>query len=180
VSVVYNCCWFSPAQSFSGPSPADLLQLILSHSSPLNTHYGSQFSLVVFWQRIYYSLTVTSNRTLNLFFAPPNSFLAISSQSPSTAISKTRSNSLPSTLLYSSSQVKAKVTLRLMVSQSLTLGVESHLGLVTRYLLLLDTYGLVFCGAPSLTRGRVCHLYSAVSLESESLGTRDHILLSQI
>jgi hypothetical protein len=39
---------------------------------------------------------------------------------------------------------------------------------------------------PSLTRGRVCHLYmllafaSAVFLESESLGTRDHILLSQI
>jgi hypothetical protein len=43
-----------------------------------------------------------------------------------------------------------------------------------------------FCGAPSLTRGRVCLLYmllvlaSAVFLGSESLGTRDHILLSQI
>jgi hypothetical protein len=43
-----------------------------------------------------------------------------------------------------------------------------------------------FCGAPSLTRGRVCHLYmlltlaSAAFLRSESLGTRDHILLSQI
>jgi hypothetical protein len=24
-SVVYNCCWSSPAQSFSGPSPAGLL-----------------------------------------------------------------------------------------------------------------------------------------------------------
>jgi hypothetical protein len=43
-----------------------------------------------------------------------------------------------------------------------------------------------FCGVPSLTRGRVCLLYmlltfaSAVFLGSGSLGTRDHILLSQI
>jgi hypothetical protein len=42
------------------------------------------------------------------------------------------------------------------------------------------------CAAPSLTRGRVCLLYmllvlaSAVILGSESLGTRDHILVSQI
>jgi hypothetical protein len=57
---------------------------------------------------------------------------------------------------------------------------------MTRYLLLFDSYGLVFCGAPSLTRGRVCLLYmlltlvSAVFLGSESHGTRNHILLSQI
>jgi hypothetical protein len=43
-----------------------------------------------------------------------------------------------------------------------------------------------FWGALSLTRGRICLLYmllalaSIVFLESESLGTRDHILLSQI
>jgi hypothetical protein len=43
-----------------------------------------------------------------------------------------------------------------------------------------------FCGAPFLTRGWVCLLYmllalaSAVFLGSVSLGTRDHILLSQI
>jgi hypothetical protein len=43
-----------------------------------------------------------------------------------------------------------------------------------------------FCGASSLTRGWVCLLYmllalaSAVFLDSESLGTRVHILLSQI
>jgi hypothetical protein len=43
-----------------------------------------------------------------------------------------------------------------------------------------------FCEAPSLTRGRVCLLYmllvlaSVVFLGSETLGTRDHILLSQI
>jgi hypothetical protein len=26
-SVVYNCCWFSPAQSFSGPSPVELVAI---------------------------------------------------------------------------------------------------------------------------------------------------------
>jgi hypothetical protein len=66
--------------------------------------------------------------------------------------------------------------------QSVSLAVEPHLGLMTRYLLLFDS----FCGVPYLTRGRVCHLYmllalaSAVFLGSESLGTGDHILLSQI
>jgi hypothetical protein len=43
-----------------------------------------------------------------------------------------------------------------------------------------------YCGAPSLTRGQVCLLHmllalsSAVFLGSQSLGTHDHILLSQI
>jgi hypothetical protein len=62
------------------------------------------------------------------------------------------------TLLYSSSlllacsrasaatttQVKVKVTLRLTVSKSVSLGVEPHLQLMSRYLLLFDSYGLVF------------------------------------
>jgi hypothetical protein len=61
---------------------------------------------------------------------------------------------------------KVKVTLRLMVSQSVSLGIEPHLGLVTRYLLLFDSYGLVSCGAPSLTRGRVCLLYMLLALAS--------------
>jgi hypothetical protein len=42
--------------------------------------------------------------------------------------------------------VKAKVKLRLSVSQSVSLGVESHLGLMTRYLLLFDSYGLASMG----------------------------------
>jgi hypothetical protein len=48
------------------------------------------------------------------------------------------------------------------------------------------TVTVLFCGAPSLTSGRVCLLYmllaftSAVFLGSESLGTRDHILLFKI
>jgi hypothetical protein len=40
--------------------------------------------------------------------------------------------------------VKVKVTLRLTVSQSVSLGVEPHLRLMTRYLVLFDSYGLVF------------------------------------
>jgi hypothetical protein len=49
----------------------------------------------------------------------------------------------------------------------------------------LTVTAFIFCGAPSLTRGRVCILYMLLALASavlgsESLGTRDHILLSQI
>jgi hypothetical protein len=60
--------------------------------------------------------------------------------------------------------------MRLTIRQSVSLGVEPHLGL-------FDSYGLVFSGAPSLTGGRVYLLYlllavaSAVFLGSESLGT---------
>jgi hypothetical protein len=42
-----------------------------------------------------------------------------------------------------------KVTLRLTVSQSVSLGVKPHLGLMSRYLLLFDSYGLVLWGALS-------------------------------
>jgi hypothetical protein len=51
---------------------------------------------------------------------------------------------------------------------------------------LLDFCGVCWCGALSLTRGRVCNLLlllalvSAVTFGSESRGTRDHILLHQI
>jgi hypothetical protein len=50
--------------------------------------------------------------------------------------------------LLNYTQVRVKVTLRLTVSQSVSLGVEPHMGLMTRYLLLLDSYGLVFVGRP--------------------------------
>jgi hypothetical protein len=54
------------------------------------------------------------------------------------------------------------------------------------FLLLSDSWGVCWCGVPSLTRGRVCNLQfplaltSAVILGSQSCGTYDHILLSQI
>jgi hypothetical protein len=43
---------------------------------------------------------------------------------------------------------KVKVTLQLTVSQSVSLGVDLHLGLMTRYLLNFDSYGLVFLLRP--------------------------------
>jgi hypothetical protein len=93
-------------------------------------------------------------------------------------------SSQEASLIISQLKVKVKVTLRLTVSQPVSLGVEPHLRLMTRYLLFFDCYGLVFVGGASLTRGRVYLLYmllvlaSVVFLGSESLGTRDHISLS--
>jgi hypothetical protein len=45
-------------------------------------------------------------------------------------------------------KVKVEVTLRLTVSQSVCRSVEPSLGLMTRYSLLLDSYGLVLVGHP--------------------------------
>jgi hypothetical protein len=45
-------------------------------------------------------------------------------------------------------KVKVKVTMRLTVSQAVSLGVEPHLELITRYLLLFDSYCLVIVGRP--------------------------------
>jgi hypothetical protein len=44
---------------------------------------------------------------------------------------------------YTNPLKQVKVTLRLSVSQSISLGVKPNLGLMTRYLLLFDSYGLV-------------------------------------
>jgi hypothetical protein len=78
-----------------------------------------------------------------------------------------------------SSQSQVKVTLRLTVGHSVSLGVEPHLGLMTIYFIVWQLRSC-FCGAPSLTRELVCLLYkllvlaSAVFLGSESLGSHDH------
>jgi hypothetical protein len=60
-----------------------------------------------------------------------------------------------------SSQVKDKVTMRLAVSQSVSLGDEPHLGLMTRYLLPFYSYGLALWGALSDERTGLSFLYAA-------------------
>jgi hypothetical protein len=45
-------------------------------------------------------------------------------------------------------RLKVKVTLRLTDSQSVSLGVEPHLGLMTRDILLFANYGLACVGRP--------------------------------
>jgi hypothetical protein len=61
--------------------------------------------------------------------------------------------------------LKVEVTLRLTasqsVSQSVSLRVEPHLGLMTRYLLLFDSYGLVFVGILSDERTGLSFVYAA-------------------
>jgi hypothetical protein len=81
--------------------------------------------------------------------------------------------------------LKLKVTLWLTLSQSVSLGVEPHPRLMTRYLLLFDSYDLVFVDSLSderlgLSFYILLALASAAFLGSESLGTHDNILLSQI
>jgi hypothetical protein len=60
-------------------------------------------------------------------------------------------------------RVRVRVTLRLTVSQSVYLGVEPHSGLMTRYSFLIEKLQSCSYGAPSLTRGWVCHLSVIVS-----------------
>jgi hypothetical protein len=57
----------APYSHNSGLQAVTALSLFYTlYSSPLHTHYGSQSSLVVSWQRIYNNLTVISNHTWSL------------------------------------------------------------------------------------------------------------------
>jgi hypothetical protein len=88
-------------------------------------------------------------------------------------------------------KVKAKVTriLRPTVSRPVRLGVRQPTGTRDQFVFLLAIslrqLQVSYFVASSLTRGRVCSLLlllvfdRAVPLGSESLGTRNHILLSQ-
>jgi hypothetical protein len=48
-----------------------------------------------------------------------------------------------------------------MVSQSVSFGVKPHLGFMTRYLLLFDSYGLVFVDALSNEKTGLSFVYAA-------------------
>jgi hypothetical protein len=82
-------------------------------------------------------------------------------------------------------QVQVEVTFRLTVNQSVSLGVEPRLGLMIRYLSLLNVKVLIFVGHDLWREDGFVIFYmllalpSVVFLGSETLGTRDRNLLSQ-
>jgi hypothetical protein len=76
---------------------------------------------------------------LNYFILQVANFNAV-------VVSVSNIQSLIVTTRHKAKWFKVKLALRLTVSQSVSLGVEPHLGLMTRYLLLFDSYGLVFVG----------------------------------
>jgi hypothetical protein len=104
--------------------------------------------------------------------------------SPTSYFTSLHSTELLTTLLRSLSLSLSLCYDQQPVGQSV-LEQSPHLGFKTRSLLLSDSCGFVDVGR-SLTRGRVCRLklllalISAVILRSESRGTRDQMLLSQI
>jgi hypothetical protein len=85
-----------------------------------------------------------------------------------------------------STLLSLRLMLRPTVSRPVCLGIKHPSGAYDHIFSTVDSYGLVLCGAPSLTRRRVCLFYMLLALSSavfpcsESLRTRDHILLSQI
>jgi hypothetical protein len=87
---------------------------------------------------------------------------------------------------YPSQHMSLSLMLPPTVSRPVSLGVKHPSGAYDQISITCVTVRSCSCGVPSLTRGRVCLLYvllplaSAVFLGSESLGTCDHILLSQI
>jgi hypothetical protein len=114
-----------------------------------------------------------------VFFAQSSSFLPIISDSAKFLYSESH---IPVGWCLDSSsldkKIQVKVTLRLTVGQSVSLGVEPNLGPMTRYLLLFDSYCLVFCGAPSLMRGQVRHLHILLALASAV--SRPHFTVSDL
>jgi hypothetical protein len=70
-------------------------------------------------------------------------------------------------------KVEVEVTLRLTASQSVWLGAEPTLGLVTRYYFLSESCGLVSMGRP-LSREDGSAVCSAITQWSESRRTRNH------
>jgi hypothetical protein len=123
-SVIYNCCCPSPAQSFSCPSPvvcATIFYCLRLETLPTR---------------------IARNRAPQLYRQELGSLFVTSYDSQGYG-GGIRTRSTRGWYYSLHTLVKVKVALRLAVSQSVSLLVEPHLGLMTRYLLLVDSYGLV-------------------------------------
>jgi hypothetical protein len=99
--------------------------------------------------------------THEVFFAQPNSSFAIilptaNSGDSLSCLLQLLTAELNSVIIL----VEVEVTLRLTVSQSVSLGVEPHVGLMTRYIFLFDNCGLAFWGALSDERTGLCFVYA--------------------
>jgi hypothetical protein len=125
-SVVYNCCWSSPEESISGPSPADSWSHFTVSDSRPPQPGGSG-------PRIYIP------QEQNGPVIPPGTGFPFRRLLRLAGLRWRYSNPPPHGMI---SELKVKVTLRLTVSQSVSRGAT------TRYLLLFDSYGLVFVGRP--------------------------------
>jgi hypothetical protein len=68
-------------------------------------------------------------------------------------------------LFVASLTKKVKVILQLTVSQSVSLGAEPHLGLMTRYSLFFDNCGLILWGVLSDERMGLSFVYAAGPLQ---------------
>jgi hypothetical protein len=125
---------------------------------------GSGLGDWIYWH--FFTITVNYNsHTFNSFWMPHDSCL---------------------TNLYEESLKGPWLSLSLKLLPTVSRPVSLGIKLTTRFSILSDSCGVCWCGALSLTRGRICRLQlllalaSEVILRSEYRGTRNHILLSQI
>jgi hypothetical protein len=138
--------------------------------------------LVVYRQTVRLGVKPLESHDKRFFF-----WLNPCSNSAYITFSLTRRRLLWICLAFRQMTVKVKVTLRLAVSQSVSQSwCRSTSGAHGQIFITVWQVPSCVCGAPSLTRRRVWLLYmllvlaSAVFLGSESLGTRDRILLPKI
>jgi hypothetical protein len=139
------------------------LQLLLVLASAIIFLSESHFTVSV--SRLPFSSPPTTRRaTVELFYLPPSH----------------------GSLSRSNLSLCLSLILRPTVSRPVCPGIKYPSGAYDKILITVRQLRVCWCGAFCLMRGRVCRsqlllaLASAVILMSESLGTRDHILPSQI